>query len=207
EQLVRRIPPPKGDPQAPLQALIIDSWFDNYVGVVSLVRVMNGSISMGSKIRVWSTGRAYTVDKLGRFTPKSVSSETLETGDVGGAWLGGVMNGWISMGANTRVWSTGRAYTVDKLGRFTPKSVSSETLETGEVGFVIAGIKDINGAPVGDTITLDARPCSEPLAGFKQVQPRVFAGLFPVRSDDYEAFRDALAKLKLNDSAQIGRAH
>ncbi|HEX7011915.1 MAG TPA: translation elongation factor 4, partial [Steroidobacteraceae bacterium] len=150
EELVRRIPPPKGDPEAPLQALIIDSWFDNYVGVVSLVRVMNGSISVGSKIRVWSTGRAYTVDKLGRFTPKSVSSETLET---------------------------------------------------GEVGFVIAGIKDINGAPVGDTITLDARPCSEPLAGFKRVQPRVFAGLFPVRSDDYEAFRDALAKLKLNDSA------
>ncbi|HEX7115010.1 MAG TPA: translation elongation factor 4 [Steroidobacter sp.] len=150
EQLVRRIPPPKGDPQAPLQALIIDSWFDNYVGVVSLVRVMNGSISVGSKIRVWSTGRAYTVDKLGRFTPKSVSSETLET---------------------------------------------------GEVGFVIAGIKDINGAPVGDTITLDARPCSEPLAGFKRVQPRVFAGLFPVKSEDYEAFRDALAKLKLNDSA------
>jgi len=150
EELIRRVPPPKGDPDAPLQALIIDSWFDNYVGVVSLVRVMNGSLKTGSKIRVWSTGRAHTIDKLGRFTPKSVASETLET---------------------------------------------------GEVGFVIAGIKDIDGAPVGDTITLDARPASAPLAGFKQVKPRVFAGLFPVQSDDYEAFRDALAKLKLNDSA------
>jgi GTP-binding protein LepA len=150
EELVRRIPAPRGDPEAPLQALIIDSWFDNYVGVVSLVRVMNGSLRTGAKIRVWSTGRAHQVDKLGRFTPKSVSSETLET---------------------------------------------------GEVGFVIAGIKEIDGAPVGDTITLDARPASEPLAGFKKVQPRVFAGLFPVKSDDYESFRDALAKLKLNDSA------
>jgi GTP-binding protein LepA len=150
EELVRRIPEPRGDPQAPLQALIIDSWFDNYVGVVSLVRVMNGSLRTGQKIRVWSTGRAHQVDKLGRFTPKSLASESLET---------------------------------------------------GEVGFVIAGIKEIDGAPVGDTITLDARPASEPLAGFKKVQPRVFAGLFPVKSDDYEAFRDALAKLKLNDSA------
>src|SRR5262245_8654596 len=150
EQLIKRIPAPKGDPEAPLQALIIDSWFDNYVGVVSLVRVMNGSLKTGAKIRVWSTGRAHQVDKLGRFTPKSVASETLET---------------------------------------------------GEVGFVIAGIKEIDGAPVGDTITLDARPASEPLAGFKKVQPRVFAGLFPVKSEDYEGFRDALAKLKLNDSA------
>ena len=150
EELVRRVPPPKGDPDGPLQALIIDSWFDNYVGVVSLVRVMNGSLRKGAKIRVWSTGRAHNVDKLGRFTPKSLASETLET---------------------------------------------------GEVGFVIAGIKDIDGAPVGDTITLDSRPASAPLAGFKQVQPRVFAGLFPVSTDDYESFRDALAKLKLNDSA------
>ncbi len=150
EELVRRVPPPKGDPDAPLQALIIDSWFDNYVGVVSLVRVMNGSLKTGAKIRVWSTGRAHTVDKLGRFTPKSLATESLET---------------------------------------------------GEVGFVIAGIKEINGAPVGDTITLDARPSSAPLAGFKQVQPRVFAGLFPVNAEDYESFRDALAKLKLNDSA------
>ncbi|HEX2492817.1 MAG TPA: translation elongation factor 4 [Steroidobacter sp.] len=150
EELIRRVPPPSGDPEAPLQALIIDSWFDNYVGVVSLVRVMNGTLRRGAKIRVWSTGRAHTVDKLGRFTPKSSPSETLET---------------------------------------------------GEVGFVIAGIKEINGAPVGDTITLDARPCTAPLAGFREVQPRVFAGLFPVNSEDYESFRDALAKLKLNDSA------
>ena len=150
EDLVRRIPPPSGDPDAPLQALIIDSWFDNYVGVVSLVRVMNGALKTGAKIRVWSTGRAHQVDKLGRIMPKSLTTQTLET---------------------------------------------------GEVGFVIAGIKEINGAPVGDTITLDSRPCKAPLAGFKQVQPRVFAGLFPIRSEDYEAFRDALAKLKLNDSA------
>jgi GTP-binding protein LepA len=150
EDLIRRIPPPKGDPDAPLQALIIDSWFDNYVGVVSLVRVVNGSLKTGAKIRVWSTGRSFQVDKLGRFTPKSITTSSLET---------------------------------------------------GEVGFVIAGIKEIDGAPVGDTITLEARPCEVPLAGFKKVQPRVFAGLFPVQSDDYEAFRDALSKLKLNDSA------
>ncbi len=150
EELVKRIPPPKGDPDAPLQALIIDSWFDSYVGVVSLVRVMNGSLKVGDKIRVWSTGRAHQVDKLGRFTPKSFSCNELAT---------------------------------------------------GEVGFVIAGIKEIDGAPVGDTITQEARQCSAPLAGFKQIQPRVFAGLFTVNSDDYESFRDALAKLKLNDSA------
>ena len=150
EEIVKRIPAPKGDPQAPLQALIIDSWFDNYVGVVSLVRVVNGLIKIGDKIRVMSTGRAWQVDKLGRFTPKSV--------------------GATQLGA-------------------------------GEVGFVIAGIKEIDGAPVGDTITLDSKPCAAPLPGFKQVQPRVFAGLFPVNADDYEAFRDALAKLRLNDSA------
>ncbi|MCP5328775.1 MAG: translation elongation factor 4 [Steroidobacteraceae bacterium] len=150
EEIVRRIPPPKGDPAAPLQALIIDSWFDNYVGVVSLVRVVNGTLKMGEKIRVMSTGRAWQVDRLGRFTPKSI--------------------------------------------------VATE-LSVGEVGFVIAGIKEIDGAPVGDTITLDGRPCSVPLPGFKQVQPRVFAGLFPVNSDDYESFRDALSKLRLNDSA------
>lgn len=150
EEIVKRIPPPKGDPQAPLQALIIDSWFDNYVGVVSLVRVVNGTLRRGEKIRVMSTGRPWQVDKLGRFTPKSVASNELSA---------------------------------------------------GEVGFVIAGIKEIDGAPVGDTITLDNRPCEAPLPGFKQVQPRVFAGLFPVNSDDYESFRDALAKLRLNDSA------
>jgi GTP-binding protein LepA len=150
EHLVKRIPPPKGDPDAPLQALIIDSWFDNYVGVVSLVRVMNGALQSGSKIRVMSTGRSHVVDRLGRYQPKPVTLAALNT---------------------------------------------------GEVGFVVAGIREIDGAPVGDTITLEANPAKEALAGFKQVQPRVFAGLFPVSSDDYEQFRDALKKLKLNDSA------
>jgi len=150
EALIARVPPPHGDPEGPLQALIIDSWYDSYVGVVSLVRVVNGSLRTGQKIRVWTTGR----------------------------------------------W-----HQVDKLGRFTPKPLVTESLETGEVGFVIAGIKEIDGAPVGDTITLDARPASEPLPGFKAIKPRVFAGLFPVNSDDYESFRDALSKLKLNDSA------
>ncbi len=150
EEIVRRIPPPKGDPGAPLQALIIDSWFDNYVGVVSLVRVMNGVLRTGEKIRVMSTGRSHQIDKLGRFTPKSV-----------------VM----------------------------------QELGAGTVGFVVAGIKEIDGAPVGDTITAENRPAAAPLPGFKQVQPRVFAGVFPINSEDYESFRDALAKLKLNDSA------
>jgi len=150
EQIVKRIPAPKGDTAAPLQALIIDSWFDNYVGVVSLVRVVNGVLRTGEKIRVMSTGRSHTLDKLGRFTPKSVAMRELSA---------------------------------------------------GEVGFVIAGIKEIDGAPVGDTITAEARPAAAPLPGFKQVQPRVFAGVFPINSEDYESFRDALAKLKLNDSA------
>ncbi|MFM7433552.1 MAG: translation elongation factor 4, partial [Gammaproteobacteria bacterium] len=150
EAIVKRIPAPKGDPNGPLQALIIDSWFDNYVGVVSLVRVVNGTLKTGDKIRVMSTGRN---------------------------WL------------------------VDKLGRFTPKSIGTPQLGAGEVGFVIAGIKEIDGAPVGDTITLENKACAAPLPGFKQVQPRVFAGLFPVNADDYESFRDALAKLRLNDSA------
>jgi GTP-binding protein LepA len=150
EQLVARIPPPKGDPDAPVQALIVDSWFDNYVGVVSLVRVVNGALRKNEKIRVMSTGRAWQVDRVGRFTPKRV-----ETG----------------------------------------------ALATGEVGWLTAGIKEIDGAPVGDTITGENRPCTTPLPGFKTVQPRVFAGLFPVQSDQYEAFRDALQKLKLNDSA------
>jgi GTP-binding protein LepA len=150
EELIRRVPPPTGNPQAPVQALIIDSWFDNYLGVVSLVRVVNGTLSTGDKIRVMSTGRSHHVDRLGRRTPKPVVLETLSA---------------------------------------------------GEVGFVMAGIREIDGAPVGDTITLDARPCETPLPGFKQIQPRVFAGMFPVNSDDYEGFRDALQKLKLNDSA------
>ncbi len=152
EELVKRIPAPKGDPKAPLQALIIDSWFDNYVGVVSLVRVMNGTLKPGQKLRVWSTGRAHECSRVGRFTPKRIDSDSLSA---------------------------------------------------GEVGFVIAGIKEIDGAPVGDTITLDANPCTASLAGFKKVQPRVFAGLFPVSTEDYEQFRDALQKLKLNDSALV----
>ena len=150
EAIVRRIPAPKGDVEAPLQALIIDSWFDNYVGVVSLVRVMNGTLRTNEKLRVMSTGRSHVADKLGRFTPKPVVLPQLSA---------------------------------------------------GEVGFVIAGIKEIDGAPVGDTITTENRPATAPLPGFKQVQPRVFAGVFPVNTEDYENFRDALAKLKLNDSA------
>jgi GTP-binding protein LepA len=150
ETLVRRVPPPSGDPTAPLQALIIDSWFDNYVGVVSLVRVVNGILRVGEKMKVMSIGRSHHIDKLGRFTPKSVAL---------------------------------------------PELIA------GEVGFVIAGIKEIDGAPVGDTITTEVRGSDTPLPGFKQVQPRVFAGVFPVNTEDYENFRDALAKLRLNDSA------
>jgi GTP-binding protein LepA len=150
EQLIERIPQPKGDPDAPLQALIVDSWFDNYVGVVTLVRIVNGTLKVGDKVRVMSTGRAHQVDKLGRFTPKSVPAREFGPGDV---------------------------------------------------GFVISGIKEIDGAPVGDTITHENKQATEALPGFKQVQPRVFAGMFPIVSDDYEKFRDALAKLRLNDSA------
>ena len=150
EVLIRRIPAPRGDGAAPLQALIIDSWFDNYVGVVSLVRVMNGALATGDRMQVVSTGRSYHVDRLGRFTPKPVVERELSAGDV---------------------------------------------------GFVVAGIKEIDGAPVGDTITLENRPAPQPLPGFKQIKPRVFAGLFPVNSEDYEKFRDALSKLRLNDSA------
>src|SRR4030081_3262509 len=150
ETLIRRIPAPRGSEDAPLQALIIDSWFDNYVGVVSLVRVVNGRLKTGDRFRVMSTGRSHTADKLRRCTPKSVVVRELATGDV---------------------------------------------------GFVIAGIKEIDGAPVGDTITLKNPPSCDSLPGFKQIKPRVFAGLFPINSEDYEAFRDALAKLRLNDSA------
>ncbi|BCX81519.1 GTP-binding protein LepA [Methylomarinovum caldicuralii] len=150
EQIVAKIPPPQGDPEAPLQALIIDSWFDNYLGVVSLVRVVNGTLRKRQKITVMSTGRSYQVDQVGVFTPKRT-----ETG----------------------------------------------ALHAGEVGFVIAGIKDIFGAPVGDTITAADRPCTKPLPGFQKVQPRVFAGLYPVSSDDYEDLREALQKLRLNDAA------
>ncbi len=150
EQLIRVVPPPGGDPDAPLQALIIDSWFDNYVGVVSLVRVVNGGLPKGSKFKVMSTDKSYYADRVGAFTPKMQDRNILQT---------------------------------------------------GEVGYVIAAIKDIYGAPVGDTLTLTSRPCDMPLPGFKQVQPRVFAGLFPIQSDDYEGFREALQKLRLNDSA------
>jgi len=150
EQLVATIPPPQGNPDGQLQALIIDSWFDNYVGVVSLVRIVNGKLPKRSKITVMSTGRSYVADRVGCFTPKMEDRSALSA---------------------------------------------------GEVGYVIAGIKDIFGAPVGDTLTLTSDPCSKPLPGFKMVQPRVFAGLFPIRSDDYENFREALQKLRLNDAA------
>jgi len=150
EQLVQRIPPPGGEPAAPLRALIIDSWFDNYLGVVSLVRVVDGEIRVGQKIRVMSTGRDHQVDHVGVFTPRRK-----ETG----------------------------------------------VLRAGEVGYVIATIKDIEGAPVGDTLTDAREPAAEPLPGFKAVQPQVFAGLYPVSAEDYEDLREALAKLRLNDAA------
>lgn len=150
EELVRRIPPPQGDADAPLQALIIDSWFDNYVGVISLVRVMHGSLRSRRKVRIMSTGRDFMVEKVGIFTPRREDQPSLSAGDV---------------------------------------------------GFVIAGIKEIDGAPVGDTLTLTDRPAAEPLPGFQRVQPRVFAGLYPVSSDDYEDLREALQKLRLNDAS------
>ena len=150
EALVARIPPPQGDPDAPLQALIVDSWFDNYLGVVSLVRVVQGTLAPRDRIRVMSTGR--------------VSQD-------------------------------------EAVGIFTPKRQPREALRAGEVGYVIAGIKDVEGAPVGDTLTHADRPAAAPLPGFRRVQPRVFAGLFPVAADDYEALREALAKLRLNDAA------
>jgi len=150
EALVHRIPAPKGDPDGALKALIIDSWFDNYLGVVCLVRVFDGELKKGDKIRVMSTGREFQVDEVGIFTPKRTP------------------------------WSS---------------------LSSGRVGFVVAGIKDIDGAPVGDTLTHASRSTASPVPGFKVVQPRVFAGVFPVSADDYEAFRDALAKLRLNDAS------
>ena len=150
EALVTYIPPPLGDAQAPLQALIIDSWFDSYVGVVSLIRVMQGEINRRDKILMMSTGRTHQADNVGVFTPKKTER-----------------------------------------GRLGP----------GEVGYLIAGIKEIDGAPVGDTITRADRPATERLPGFRQVQPRVFAGLYPVDSDAYEELRDALAKLRLNDAS------
>ena len=150
EQLVEKIPPPEGDSDAPLQALIVDSWFDNYLGVVSLVRVKQGRLRKGQKFTVMSTGRNHQADRVGIFTPKMV-----DTSELG----------------------------------------------VGEVGFVVASIKEIDGAPVGDTLTDSNRPAAAPLPGFQQVQPRVFAGLFPISADAYEDLRDALAKLRLNDAA------
>ena len=150
EEIVARIPSPEGDPDAPLQALIIDSWFDSYLGVVSLVRIKNGSLKKNDKIKVMSTGQVWGVDRIGIFTPKQV----------------------------------------DTMG-----------LGCGEVGWVVCGIKDIHGAPVGDTLTQAKNGADKALAGFKKVKPQVYAGLFPISSDDYESFRDALDKLSLNDAS------
>ncbi len=150
EDLVQKIPAPEGDRDAPLQALIIDSWFDNYLGVVSLVRIKQGTLKKRQKILVMSTGRTHLVDHVGIFNPKRLNTDILQA---------------------------------------------------GEVGYVIAGIKEIEGAPVGDTLTLTDNPAVEPLPGFKAVQPQVYAGIFPISAEDYEDLRDALAKLRLNDAS------
>ncbi|MCL4185883.1 MAG: translation elongation factor 4, partial [Burkholderiaceae bacterium] len=150
EAIVARIPPPKGDPEAPLQALIIDSWFDNYVGVVMLVRVFNGVLRPRDRIRMMATGAVHTCEQLGVFTPKSSQREALET---------------------------------------------------GMVGFVITGMKELKAARVGDTITLAARPAEAPLPGFREIKPSVFAGLYPVEANQFEAMREALEKLQLNDAS------
>ncbi|MCL1144924.1 translation elongation factor 4 [Shewanella sp. 10N.261.52.F9] len=150
EVIVADIPPPEGDKEGPLQALIIDSWFDSYLGVVSLVRIKNGVLKKGDKFKVMSTGQNYNADRVGIFTPKQ--TDTTE-------------------------------------------------LKTGEVGFVIAGIKEIHGAPVGDTLTHSKHGAEKPLGGFKKVKPQVYAGLFPISTDDYENFREALNKLSLNDAS------
>jgi len=150
EQIVKQIPAPKGDPNAPLQALIIDSWFDNYLGVVSLIRVVNGTMKKKQKIKMMSSNDVHLVDQVGVFTPKREVLDELFPGDV---------------------------------------------------GFMVAGIKDIYGAPVGDTITVVSHPAENALPGFKKVQARVFAGLFPSSSNDYEHLRESLNKLKLNDAS------
>jgi len=150
ERLITEVPPPEGDPEAPLQALIIDSWFDPYVGVIILVRVKQGRLQPRQKMLIMSSHRSYPVDKVGVFTPKRRDSAELSS---------------------------------------------------GQVGYIIAGIKEIDSARVGDTITLADRPADAPLAGFKEIQPRVFAGMFPVDSDDYNDFRDSLEKLTLNDAS------
>ncbi len=150
EAIIELVPAPKGDAEAPLQALIIDSWFDNYLGTVVLVRVMQGTLAPKQKIRLMATGDEFPVDFVGVFTPKR-----------------------------------------------TP----TESLGVGEVGFIIAGIKDVRSARVGDTVTRADKPAAKPLPGFKEIKPRVFAGLYPVEASDYEAFRDALQKLTLNDAS------
>lgn len=150
EVIVNQIPPPEGDVDGPLKALIIDSWFDNYQGVVSLVRVVSGELKKGDKIKIMSNSQVHQLDRVGIFTPKATDTDVLRT---------------------------------------------------GEVGFVVAGIKEIHGAPVGDTITLAKNPADKALPGFKKVKPQVYAGVFPISSDDYEDFRDALAKLSLNDAS------
>jgi GTP-binding protein LepA len=150
ESLIVKVPPPQGDPEAPLQALIVDSWFDNYVGVVMLVRVKNGTLRPKDRILFMATGAQHLVESVGVFTPKSVSRDSLSA---------------------------------------------------GQVGFIIAGIKELKSAKVGDTVTLVNKPAAAPLPGFKEVQPQVFAGLFPVESNQYDALRDSLEKLKLNDAA------
>jgi GTP-binding protein LepA len=150
EQLIERIPPPQGNLDGDLQALIIDSWFDNYLGVVSLVRVRHGTLNKGDKIIIKSTGRVHVVDKLGIFTPKMAEKSRLRA---------------------------------------------------GEVGFICASIKEIRGAPVGDTVTLSSTPDVAAVPGFKKSKPQVYAGLFPVSADDYEDFRTALEKLSLNDAS------
>ncbi len=150
ESIIAKVPPPEGDPAAPLQALIIDSWFDNYVGVVMLVRIKNGTLKPKDKIRLMATGSEYLAESIGVFSPRSVSKDSLSA---------------------------------------------------GQVGFIIAGIKELTAAKVGDTVTLASRPAAEPLPGFKEVQPQVFAGLFPVEANQYDALRDSLEKLKLNDAS------
>ena len=150
EQIVEKIPAPEGEIEAPIKALIIDSWFDNYLGVVSLIRVFDGEIKAKTKIKIFSNGDEHSVDEVGVFTPKRIKTDSLKA---------------------------------------------------GEVGFLIANIKNIDGAPVGDTITSAKNSVTEALEGFKPVQPRVFAGIFPISGEDYEKFRDALAKLRLNDAA------
>jgi GTP-binding protein LepA len=150
EAVIAKVPPPGGDAEGPLQALIIDSWFDNYVGVVMLVRVMQGTLRPKERILLMSTGAAYLSDQLGIFTPKAK-----------------------------------------------PK----ESLGAGEVGYVTAGIKELRAAKVGDTITYAAKPAAQPLPGFKEIKPQVFAGLYPVEANEYEALREALEKLHLNDAS------